>query len=1073
MKHIMSNISCLGISWCVCLITVCMMRFAIPCIAAESPHKNGLGANAIPVLEASFADGTERVTSGNIRGLSTAYIPSSNESDSGKPAEKTAKQVGYLVASSFGQGPEFTAPNIMDGRSGTVSVWFRPENWDNLSKQGYNSRAAQVELIRIETSTAGSSRALPPLISVSAIPEQLRDRPQAIRLDRETWRHLVVAWVPDLNAGIYRTSKIDIRIYLDGKRLDRHVHFYGNTIQASHDDPGTESQVTRLVVGQSKPRKPTTVTDSDPFHSKLKPPSSDLKRTALRDVQLYERALTDVEVANLYQIQTSKSEPTQPLPDVDVQCTLNPALQRIDLQSQLLVDVKAKTMSWRLMLDDDKNGQRQIATSAELAVMRGWAGDQQDKLPIEWGKRHKLFLEWHDRQGKTVFEHTTDITCPPAPVWLNSSVSEHPGEALPGFDPVKVDAAGEVVLWNRRIRFASSGMPEHIQAAGKSLLAKPVQLMLKTTSGLVKLTPEGEARVLSSDDEQATVQGILIGSGWRVTTQSRTEFDGMIKFTMRVEPPHGGNAQISALSMVIPARAETSELYSLATGRGFGFRGGNAYEILPQADGTFFTSHDHAYLKEKKLQGSFIPYFMFTDGERGLAWFCESDKGWTVDDKTSSVTARRSGDQAVLELNMIRKPTALNQPIEYVFGMHVLPIRPMADDHRAFRSSLETSAVDSFMPPSFRTEVHRADKNALWPHGGWDAAIKRLAERDKKISDYYQRTQRTFEGSLFYLSRPWPGLPPESLLYQPKWYLPGFIQHTPQYTDCFIYWMRQWLERTAIRGVYIDDIWPPPMTDPLEGPAYYLPDGSIQAGYDFFNQRELLKRLRWAFHDTGRRPVIWIHNTQTLYPNLLGFAEAFYDGEMDGIDKGDRFEQRWPIHRLKFDRGQLWGSSPVFMNKYKTDSKLARYQDMRSFIGEMFLQDIGFSYALPYLREHSSMFTWCTDALSYIAYDDPHPLVTSKNESVYVSAYIQGPRSDPSQVYLVVVNRSDKPVNAVVDMDKTLLPVSGKQLLDIDTWTDDQLGNAAAKQVEPVFNANALRLDIRPWDFRLIQWVRH
>lgn len=1048
------------------------MRFATPCGAAESQAPNGLGAYTVPVLEASFADGTERVTTGKIRGLNTAYISSTKVADAAKQAEKTAKTSGYLVSSSSGQGPEFIAPNLMDGRSGTVSIWFRPENWDNLTKQGYNSRAAQVELIRLETKTAGTSRDNPPLISVSAIPEQLRDRPEAIRLDRDTWRHLVVTWVPDLNAGIYRTSHNDLRVYLDGKRLDKHVRWFGHTIEATHDDPGPDPQVTRLVVGQSKPRKPTTVTDSDPFNSKLKPPSSDLKRTALRDVQLYERALTDVEVANLYQIQNAKPESVQPLPDVDVQCTLNPALQCLSLQSQLLVDAKAKTMSWQLIVDDDNNRQRVIATNAELAVMHGWAGDQQEKLPIEWGKRHKLFLEWHDRQGKKVFEFSTDVTCPPAPVWLNSSVSEHPGEALPGFDPVKVDTNSDVLLWNRRIRFAPSGMPEQIQSLGKPLLAKPVQLLLKTTSGLVKLTPDGEARVLSHNDEQATVEGILVGSGWRVTTQSRTEFDGMIKFTMRVEPPQGIDAHIAALSLVIPSHVQTSSLYSLATGRGFGFRGGNAYEMLPQTDGTFFTSHDHTYLKDKKLQGSFVPYFMFTDGMRGLAWFCESDKGWTVDEKSSSVTARRSGDQAMLELDIIRRPTALSQPIEYVFGMHVLPIRPMADDHRAFRSSLDTSAVDAFMPPSFRTEVHRADKNALWPHGGWDAAIQRLAERDKKISNANQRAQRPFDGSLFYLSRPWPGLPPESLLYQPKWYLPGFIQHTSQYTDCFIYWMRQWLERTTIRGFYIDDIWPPPMTDPLEGPAYYLPDGSVQAGYDFFNQRELLKRLRWAFHDTGRRPVIWIHSTQTLYPNLLGFAEAFYDGEMDGILKGDRFAQRWPIHRLKFDRGQLWGSAPVFMNIHKTDNSLDRFQEMRSFIGEMFLHDLGFSHALPYLREHAAMFTWRTDTLTYIAYDDPQPLATSRDESVYASTYIQGPRSDPSLVYMVVVNRSDKAVDAAVVVDKALMPASEAQFIDLDSWTDAKLGEVAGKQSAPRINAGVLRLTIRPWDFRLITWKR-
>ncbi len=1036
------------------MIIVCFLMVAGNAFAADSSNRKALPTHATPVLQAALDDGVQQVTAGKVKDLSATYTSPQAKAVSAKHQNNAAQSNG-LMLSTHEQGVVYSAPQLIDGRSGTISIWFRPDNWDNLGKQGYNPRAPRVPLITLMTETAGADRNNPPLISVSITPEQLRDRPKAIELGPDQWRQLVVVWMPDINTGLYRTSKDDLRIYLDGQRLDQQVRDYGQTIFATHDDPGPDARVTQLIIGPTQSRN-----------------NLELKTTFVRDMQLYERALSDIEVANLYKKQSASTEQLQAPADVQVTCQLNPALQRIDLHTLLLADVKAETMDWQLTSHRD-DSEKSIAQRLSLPVTNRWAGGQQDQIPIKWGKAHKLELTWRDAQGKIVFQHNEDITTQPAPVWLNSSFGEHPGKALPGFEPVKLAPNGDLMLWERRIAFASSGMPEQITAVGKPLLAKPIRLQLQTTAGPVSLQSQGSARVLSHDDEQATVEGVMAANGWQVTTQSRTEFDGMIKFTMRLEPPKNNRQKVSQLKVIIPVHAEIAERYSLGTGRGFGFRAGNGHEVLPGKDGIFFDSSKHDYATARKHRGAFIPFFMFNDTHRGLAWFSESDKGWTVNDKSAAIAARRQGDKVLLELNIIREPTEMIEPIEYVFGLHVLPIRTLAADHRTFGNSLDPSAVDAFMPPSFRTKVHRADKNALWPHDGWEEVKKRLAIRDAKLKKVSERSTRPFEGSLFYLSRQWPGLPPESLLFQPKWYLPGFIHHTDNYIDCFTYWAQQWLEQTNIRGFYIDDIWPSAMNDPLEGPAYYLPDGTVQAGYDFFNQRELLKRLRWTFHDTGRRPVIWVHCTQTLYPNLIGFAEAFYDGEMHGMVKGDHFGERWPIHRLEFDRGRLWGVSPVFMNINKTKDKVKRYKDMRSFVGEMFLQDLGFSFTAPYLREHIDMFHWRTDDLKFVAYDDPEPLAKSNHESVYVSSYYRGTSSNPSQAYLVLVNRSDKPVQTHIELDKTIDRHGATQWVDIDTWFNDELGKGASKQTLSTIEAGKLKLTIRPWDFRLITWKRH
>ncbi len=1023
---------------------------AVPSSTGDSPP------TAVPVLAASFADGSERITAGAARGVETSYHPAPPGPERDQSGNANAHgALGHVIVSSHGQGPEYVAPALIDGRSGTVSLWFSPQNWDNHENQGYNPVGPRASMVWIGTPTAGSDRLHPPLISASIYTEQLRDRPANVPLDKNTWHHLVIAWVPDIDAGVYNTAQNDLRVYLDGERLDRENHRFAQTVHVEHGEAGPDPAVTKLVLGELRPRL---------NHDRLD--------TAMRQFQLYERALTDAEVANLYRQQSGSDQPAAPVQEVVVDARINPALHRLDLEAQLLTQRGAKSMSWQLAVQQAGSGAQVIASDEGLALDDGWAGRQYSALPLQWGQTHKLAMQWHDSSGKPVFTHSTELDSPPAPVWLGSQLGLHPGEAMPGFDPVRVNEPSTVQLWQRRIRFAGNGLPEQIEALGDPLLAEPMSLSLATARGHVPLTSEGQVHRAAHDDEQATLEGAVSGDGWRVTTRSRSEFDGMIRFDVRIEPPQSPKtAELTELTIELPLRARAAQLYALWNGRGFGFRNGNDHQPVPESDGVFFASHQQPnYPPPQKHVGSFIPYFMFTDGHHGLAWFAESDRGWTVSDKTPALTASREGDKVVLRLNVIREPTTLEQPLELVFGLHVLPIRPMAEDHRSFRDSLHVTAVDAFNPPSFRTEVHRADKNALWPHGGWDAANARLHARDEKVS----KSTRPFSGSLFYLSRPWPGLPPEAEPFQPQWYLPGYIHHTPAYQDCFAYWMHQWLTRTDIRGFYIDDIWPPPMNDPILGPAYYLPDGSVQGGYDFFAQRELLKRLRWLFHDTGRRPTIWIHNTQTLYPNLLAFAEAFYDGETpNGVQGGEHFQQRWPLHRVAFDHGRLWGATPVFMNIYKdANTKLKRYQDSRSFFGEMFLHDLGFDYSDPYLRAHQKLFTWRTDDLQYIGYDDRQPLATSDHESVYVSAYVQGPRDNPSRVYLVVVNRSAQPVTADVRIQSRAGWHGRSAPTDIDVWTPQVVDLPVPSHAAPILGNNQMRLDLRPWDFRLMTWER-
>jgi hypothetical protein len=77
-----------------------------------------------------------------------------------------------------------------------------------------------------------------------------------------------------------------------------------------------------------------------------------------------------------------------------------------------------------------------------------------------------------------------------------------------------------------------------------------------------------------------------------------------------------------------------------------------------------------------KVAGNFMPYFWMGHIYKGLSWFMESDKGWSVDRKKPALEVTRTGDTVALRVNIVNKPFELKKTVTFVMGFQPTPVTP-------------------------------------------------------------------------------------------------------------------------------------------------------------------------------------------------------------------------------------------------------------------------------------------------------------------------------------------------------------------------------------------------------------
>ena len=103
------------------------------------------------------------------------------------------------------------------------------------------------------------------------------------------------------------------------------------------------------------------------------------------------------------------------------------------------------------------------------------------------------------------------------------------------------------------------------------------------------------------------------------------------------------------------------------------------------------------------------------------------------------------------------------------------------------------------------------------------------------------------------------------------------VDPVPSWQDMVLYYHRKMLD-TFADGIYFDDYFLVPNYSPF-GPGYVDDEGRLRPGVNILGFRELTKRIAVMHHQTGRRPLTFIHMTNTNLVPMLSFGTMLLDHE--------------------------------------------------------------------------------------------------------------------------------------------------------------------------------------------------
>ncbi|MFW5682682.1 MAG: glycoside hydrolase domain-containing protein [Phycisphaeraceae bacterium] len=606
---------------------------------------------------------------------------------------------------------------------------------------------------------------------------------------------------------------------------------------------------------------------------------------------------------------------------------------------------------------------------------------------------------------------------------------------------VEWDASASTIgVLDRTYHLGPLGLPAQVTSRGEDVLASPVRLELTTADGETARSDQqstGDWQTRTKKDFRVVAS---TGSGLGELQLSSTitaEYDGMVKYELTLDPTQP--VDVESLRLVLPYRSDLARLYH-AAGRGIRF--GFDFDFLPghgnveDTRGVFWGS--------KKVDGqgmavgSFIPYMWLGGTHAGIAWFADSDEGWTPSDETSAIQMSKSDAGSVdLVLNLISEPTTLDAPRTIVFALQATPVKPM--------------------PPSWRDEEWSTgstfkDFQQVRPKGGhliWTNIPFTLdpdASRDM-VQQNRQANSNLFAGrtpvdrlyAVPYLE--WkhisPRFAPEVGYFADQWKteIGEGLWFSPSLRDYLVYQLSNWIDEADIDGIYLDNVRPTIGDNLLAGQGYELPDGRVQPTFQMFETRELFLRFRALFHEKGKHGKFVLHMTNNFIAPWIGPADILLDGEHHSVfaDSGATFMDYWSLPRIQLANPQRWGNITTFLQLHKGRWDPATLQKAnRAFVGMLGSHDI-----LVGANSNGSFapYFWATwafatqdEGVDFIPYWDVNdPIAGDDGDTTLASAWTH----PDGRVLVIVANRGEEPTTVDLQLDAEALGLSSQAAAEV------------------------------------------
>ncbi len=982
----------------------------------------------------------------------------------GKLVYTSARRGAGLIIDAS-RGISFRPTEPLSAAQGTLEFWYMPNDWDN--NKGYTIDPAKVNqntttpifqlLVKSEGQTNAAKSYLTLAIDQTSETKGFMVPYYRCPVQPGTWHHVVITW-----------QGYDVKTYIDGAEqlepLPNHPVY--NVAPDRLLNPN-KLQIAALNFGGFR--------SQNAFGS-----------TLIDEVKLYKHRLTDMEINNAYQRFLVNGK-IQPLPPIDFKVTMNHPLKKFSAAVDLLMPERFEAVSYDLEVVKTSANNATVVKKEGVVLTEGNSFLEAADPQISYGD-YLFKFAFKDKAGKVL--RTVEMPHSyPKPAWVDNMLGLHDGEVMPPWTPMEYKD-GVMTCWGREMTIGPAGWPVKILSQGKVIMPAGPEIRLVTDQGEIKLVPEGALPNLVKQQAGAIeTEGIAKGGGWTMTTFVRTEFDGFMKLQTRFEGPVG--AEVRELRISYPLQFADEQLFGFYTGEHW-FRAAHDFRILPKTvglgragsplpagvdreekdggqgtgrpteiDEIVFASNKTGRQHPKEWSGkvSFLPYVTVGDDWRSFCWLAENDRNWTQSWTNPAVTISRANGLTKLNLNIITGAKQVKEPLTYTFGLQATPIRPLDPDTRKVQNSFSFASVCGFnghyMPARF--EGHFSFR--LSPKDlDWDYSMG--AARAFRGGD----TPRADRPLYMYLDRTWQRAPEDAREYNNDWRGWGdATRYTKPVRDCYAWYVNEWIRRGIMEGMYIDDVWIDPTKsmwhlDPKDNLAYRKESGqsgdysNVEWGYEFFDYRDLLKRLRWLFIDNKVRPLIVVHATQTPYYPIFGFVDVMLEGEdryLHSEKEARDFISTWGIPRLRYANAQKWGVPvqwlPILsMEKLQTSGlPMARwyYQQNRSYLANLLLHDVSAPAGDMSLYRREAKAVGCfSDDAKFIGYWEPANPFSSQEANVYASVY-----QLPTHLAVVLVNAgtNERVVNVSID------PAKIKPLLGAEQFTITDVDSASIPPIDP------------------------